>query len=433
MQRGTWAAAPATAARVDPPAGTAAPATAPSRACSSARWAGRDASKQGKAWNADERAVGKIRRIPLEGLAEGLDASVRGAGGPQDHRPLLGGRDRQGDRARPCCARRDRGVDRGRGLPARLTEGRHRPYAGWRQLVEPEAVDRGDLSAALKERLPRLRQGIDATDTAPVRDVALDQVEQQLEESGQTQLVIVLPQGGLKSQFSKGGRQDFDAGNYVKEIVTRLRTEQRWRDGAGKTIDAEAVGQARHDGRAQRCRRRALEHGAPCKAKRGQKPPRGAPPPAGPALTGDLVIYDAINGSQLESFKAWTAMRLDKDLAFLTERDTITDEAKLYHLQSAQKLRGFTTGYYIDQYIALDQVHRGLVRAQHAQARRLGALPARELRAGLPARRPRGADARLARRVRRARRGRARSSRRSGTSTRRATARRRRARRCPSR
>ena len=180
-------------------------------------------------------------------------------------------------------------------------------------------------------------------------------MEQQLEESGQTQLVIVLPQGGLKSQFSKAGTQDFDAGNYVKEIVTRLRTEQRWRDGAGKTIDSRALGQARHDGRAQRCRRRALEHGDEAvKAKRGEKPAKGAPPPASSALTGDLVIYDAINGSQLESFKEWTAMRLNEDFAFLTD-DTITDEAKLYHLQSAQKLRGFTTGYYIDQYIALDQ------------------------------------------------------------------------------
>src|SRR5262249_20320708 len=31
-----------------------------------------DASKEGRAWNADEREVGKIRRIPLEGLAEGM-------------------------------------------------------------------------------------------------------------------------------------------------------------------------------------------------------------------------------------------------------------------------------------------------------------------------------------------------------------------------
>jgi hypothetical protein len=46
-------------------------------------------------------------------------------------------------------------------------------------------------------------------------------------------------------------------------------------------------------------------------------------------------------------------MRLEEDFAFLTE-NSISDEAKLFHLQTAQKLRGFTTDYHIDQYIALD-------------------------------------------------------------------------------
>jgi hypothetical protein len=46
-------------------------------------------------------------------------------------------------------------------------------------------------------------------------------------------------------------------------------------------------------------------------------------------------------------------MRLDEDFAVLMD-PTITDEAKGYHLQSAQKLRGFTTDTYIDAYIALD-------------------------------------------------------------------------------
>ena len=312
-----------------------------------------DASKQGKAWNADERAVGKVRRIPLEGLAEGLDASVKGAAGRKITQLSSEGATGKAIVLVPAALDATGSIEVVVFLHG-FTEGVHRPYAGYRQLVDPKPSTDG-LSDALKERLPRLRQGVDATDTAPVRDVALDQVEQQLEESGQTQLVIVLPQGGLKSQFSKGGTQDFDAGNYVKEIVTRLRTEQRWRDGAGKTIDAEPsvrrVTMAGHSGAGAALSSMALEA---VKAKRGEKPAKGAPPPPSSALTGDLVIYDAINGSQLESFKEWTAMRLNEDLAFLTE-DTITDEAKLYHLQSAQKLRGFTTGYYIDQYIALDQ------------------------------------------------------------------------------
>ena len=228
-----------------------------------------------------------------------------------------------------------------------FTEGTFRPYAGWRQLVDPKPKTAG-LGKVLEERLPRLRQGVDASDTAPVRDVALDQVEQQLEESGQTQLVIVLPQGGLKSQFGKEGGTAFDAGPYVSEIVTRLRTEKRWRDGSGQVIDASPsvrrVTMAGHSGAGAALSNMTNEA---VKAKRGEKPGKSS------ALTGDLVIYDAINGSQLGRFKEWARMRLDEDFAFLTD-PSISDDAKLYHLQSAPKLRGFTTDTYISAYIELD-------------------------------------------------------------------------------
>src|SRR4051794_36203872 len=95
-----------------------------------------------------------------------------------------------------------------------------RPFAGWRALAKQPVVDKTKLKpAALAklETLERLRTGKDSTDTAPVRDVALDQAEAQLEESGQKQLVMILPQGGLQSQFGS-----FDPGKYVAEIVRRL-------------------------------------------------------------------------------------------------------------------------------------------------------------------------------------------------------------------
>ena len=41
-----------------------------------------------------------------------------------------------------------------------FTEDRGRPYAGWRELVDPKPSTAG-LEDVLKERLPRLRQGID--------------------------------------------------------------------------------------------------------------------------------------------------------------------------------------------------------------------------------------------------------------------------------
>jgi hypothetical protein len=321
-----------------------------------------DASKRGRAWNADENLVGKVRRIPLEGLAEGLDADVKRASGR-----MIPGLSSEGATGKAIVL-----------VPAALdatgsievvvflhgfTEGLHRPYAGWRELVDPKPPTAGQ-GKTLEERLPRLRQGLDAKDTAPVRDVALDQVEQQLEESGQTQLVIVLPQGGLTSQFSKTGTADFDAGRYVTEIVTRLQAEQRWYDTTGKpTGTAPTVGRvsmAGHSGAGAALSNMTNEA---VKAKQGVKP--GKNPPASSALAGDLVIYDAINGSQLGRFIEWATMRLDEDFAFLTD-PSISDDAKLFHIQRAPKLRGFTTETYIDAYIALDdaierwfKAHRG--------------------------------------------------------------------------
>ena len=346
MQRGTSAAAPATLRSsilaLHRSAGNRAVTALLQRKVG---WS--DASQQGNAWNADERRVGKVRRIPLEGLAEGLDAKVKRPTGRK-----IAGLSSEGATGKAIVL-----------VPAALdatasievivflhgfTEGLHRPYAGWRELVDPKPPTAGQ-GKVLEERLPRLRQGVDAKDTAPVRDVALDQVEQQLEESGHTQLVIVLPQGGLKSQFSKDGTANFDAGRYVTEIVTRLGTEKRWWGRAGKPIEASPsvrrVTMAGHSGAGAALSNMTNEA---VRAKRGVKPGKGSS-----ALTGDLVIYDAINGSQLDRFIEWTTMLLDDEFAKLTD-DGVTDEAKLFHLQVAPKLRGFTTDAYIDAYIALD-------------------------------------------------------------------------------
>jgi hypothetical protein len=306
----------------------------------------------GKKWNDDEHPWGEIRRIPLEGLAEGLDAKVRGADGRKI--PSLSSESATGKAI----------VLVPKALNARssievivflhgFTEDRGRPYAGWRELVDPKPSTAG-LEDVLKERLPRLRQGIDGEEKAPVRDLALDQVEQQLEESHWTQLVIVLPQGGLHSEFSREGTQDFHADRYVSEIVTRLKAEQKWQDGKSKVVDVEPsvtrVTMAGHSGAGQALSEMTNEA---VKAKRGEKPAKGAPPARSSALTGDLVIYDAINGSQLNRFWEWTKMQLDDWLGKLTDSG-VTDEGKLWHPNRAQKLRGFTTTTYIDAYMDLD-------------------------------------------------------------------------------
>ena len=204
-----------------------------------------------------------------------------------------------------------------------FTEGDFRPFGGWRTL---------DTAPKSTGKLKDLRQGIDATDTAPVRDVALDNAAQQLEESGQKQLVIVLPQGGLHSQFGKEGGQNLESG-YVSQIVTRLQTENVWKDGTGKAAKTapvvSRVSMAGHSGA-----------GAALTEMRKR-------------ITGDLVIYDAINGDQFYGFQEWALARLDADLAVLTDTSK-TDAEKLAYLQTAQKLRAYTTDSYIWAYIKLD-------------------------------------------------------------------------------
>ena len=215
------------------------------------------------------------------------------------------------------------------------TEDRGRPYAGYRTLVDPAPSTKGQ-KPWLAEQLKRFRQGVDAQDTAPVRDVALDQAAQQLEESGRTQLVFVLPQGGLHSQFSKDGKKDFEAGPYVKEILARLKAEKRWTDGKGTVLDViptvSRITMAGHSGAGAALSKMADRKGA---------------------LTGDLVLYDAINGDEIDAFKRWVTKRLNEDLAVLAD-PAKSDADKLAYLRDAQKLRGYTTNSYISAYIALD-------------------------------------------------------------------------------
>jgi hypothetical protein len=299
------------------------------------------AGKKGYDWNSDERPVGKVRRIPLEGLKEGTGASLK----PKEQKgwhdiPELTSEHAIGK----AIVLVPDGLDATQSIEVVIflhghTEGTHRPFGGFRTL------DRTPPGAG--KHMQDLRSGIDPTDTAPVRDVALDQAEQQLEDSNEKQLVIVIPQGGLTSQFSKAGGKDFDATPYVDEIRTRLQTEKKWMDGKGGVAGAAPkvtrIVMAGHSGASA-----ALSHMADA-----DKP--GVKPGDSSALPNDLVIYDAINsGTQRTAFEDWAKRRLNEAFAILTD-PLIDDAAKLVHLNTAPKLRGYTTDFYIGQYKLLDK------------------------------------------------------------------------------
>lgn len=295
-----------------------------------------DASKKGRAWNLDERAVGKIRRIPLEGLAEGLGDQAR-----------IGALSSEGAKGKAIVLVPN-GLDATKPIEVMVflhgwTEDEStRPYAGWR------ALDTRPTPA--RPKMKDLRRGVDPAlvpgvpDIAPVRDVALDQAEQQLEESGHEQLVIVLPQGGLTSEFDKASARAFDAKNYVGKIKTRLHTEGVWKDDKGNAVKDEPtvsrVIMAGHSGAGA-----ALS----VAAKAGD-------------ITRDLVIYDAINGpGERKGYLEWASRRLEEDLIAI--KAAKTDADVLRYLQAAPKLRGYATGYrnkdgqdrgYIVEYMKLD-------------------------------------------------------------------------------
>src|SRR5438067_19268 len=65
------------------------------------------------------------------------------------------------------------------------------------------------------------------------------------------------------------------------------------------------------------------------------------PKAASSALTGDLVLFDAINGKgQMDAFFSWATMRLENDLAELRDPKKTPDDRRKY-LETAPKLRGY--------------------------------------------------------------------------------------------
>jgi hypothetical protein len=78
-------------------------------------------------------------------------------------------------------------------------------------------------------------------------------------------------------------------------------------------------------------------------AKAAAKPGEKAPAMPSDTITGDLVLFDAINGpNELNSFQVWARTRLNQDLAEL--KGKTTDKGKLDYLKTAQKLRVVSHG-----------------------------------------------------------------------------------------
>jgi hypothetical protein len=321
-------------------------------------WTG--AVTDGYGWNVGERAVGKIRRIPIELPDHGLpkDAPISQLTTERsDHRAIV---------LVPAALDATQIVDYVVFLHGFTEDAGTRPYAGWRAYKPPakapEGGSRRPRDPTTEElKLAKWRHGIDDKDVAPVRDVALDQAEQQLEDSGLTQLVIVLPQGGLTSQFGDVG----EAAQYVQAVADELSADKVWRDASGNPVkSAPRTGHttmAGHSGAGA-----TLGVMAANAAERLRHPgTKEAANPKALQPSGDLVIFDAINGpGELGGYQAWVTARLDIDLRMLKSK--ADESAQLTYLAAAPKLRGYYTDGYKPNYVELEGTIRDWFRRHGA-------------------------------------------------------------------
>ena len=205
---------------------------------------------------------------PARGAEAGHRREREARRGPDDPGALLRECDRQGDRARPRRARRH-GVDRGRRLPARLHRGPAPPLRGLAPARRAEA-GQGPGESAPGDRRHRHRAGprrrARPGGAAARRERA--HAARDRAPAGRPDLAVQQGRGaGLRRRPVRHG--DRHAAAERAALVGRHGQAERQR----------ALRPARHDGRAQRGRRRALEHDR--QGRQGEareEAPAGAPP-----------------------------------------------------------------------------------------------------------------------------------------------------------
>jgi hypothetical protein len=263
-----------------------------------------DADREGAAYNAGERAIGAMRRIPIEGLTSGY----QGAGAGEIK---LGKTDESA--AGRAIVVVPAGLAAGKPVDVLLhlhgyTGREVDPYGGWRQRKSDHAV----------------------------RDVALDRIEQQLEGAGNTQLIAVLPQGAGKSDFG-----NLNPDTYIGEVLDRLA--------AVGAVDARPklghVLLSAHSGGGHTVKR-LLDNDLRPPGKR-----KGA---VLPAQLGQLMLYDAINSdNELKTVQGWVEAQLDRALAVLAD-SAVPAAGKEAYLASSPRFVGYYASY-AERYRKLDR------------------------------------------------------------------------------
>jgi hypothetical protein len=160
-----------------------------------------DAASQGPAWNdARPKQIGRVRRLAIAGLAGGATSAFKG--GDSEH--TAEGADRRAIVLVPQGFSPKDPVDVLLYFHGHTEAWRGR-YAGLRQrtFTPTPATRKAGLTSDNK-----------------VRDVDLDQIEQQMDSSGKRQTLGILAQGGSQHQFG-----DINVDAYISDVLTRTNKE----------------------------------------------------------------------------------------------------------------------------------------------------------------------------------------------------------------
>ncbi len=264
----------------------------------------RGADTRGEGWNVQEKHLGTMRRIPIDDLTVGKQTEDEASNDTLTD-------EKAGRRAiliAPKTLDPTATVDAFVHLHGytekynRKGKRVYRPYAGLRQ----------------------------HKDSGEVRDVALDRVEAQMEAAGQPQIVAILAQGGVRSQFGEGDDEyGLDAPTYAKDVLATAARIGAWTSEPrlGRTILSA------HSGGAHTVRR-ALA--AELDKKKQAK---------GPSAFAEVALFDAITGSgELTVFTDWVLARLNADRAVLTD-PAWKDADKIAYLKTSTRFRGYYASY----------------------------------------------------------------------------------------
>jgi hypothetical protein len=255
-----------------------------------------DASKEGRKWNDPEAKkvspTSKIWRIAIAGLKGGTKEPFKG--GESQHTTEAA------DRRAIVLIPDGFDPDKPPNTPVEVllhfhghTETWRGRYAGYRQ-------------RSFKKTKDTKKAKLVSDDT--VRDVALDQIEQQIEQSGHPRLIGILAQGGPQNQFG-----EINADDYIKDVLERVNTE--YPDKLKKVPKSWQVVLSGHSGGGTEVNRILSGSSKPANLKA-------------------IILFDA------ESMRGNITQRMTDDLKFLAD-PAKTDPDRTSYLASRPPVRVF--------------------------------------------------------------------------------------------